>query len=296
MVTLGGSSGSLAFNRHGHAVALTCSGNNFDCFMLPLNLPARALHKIQQGEPVTRGTLQTKWKLASPNKCRDLGLSQSVFEQHEKLGTRYLVCADVVLPDGPLCGKAHVGDILLKLAGKPVTGLVPVEIYMDDHVHETVRLTLWGSKGEYEVECTIEDLHALSATHVFVNHGTVFQNLAFPMAVYYNLPVRGVIACVDAQPPFTPNVLLDSIGSILITDSRQLGSFLDKVWNDLHTQRLFQISAQELTKPCACAPWNRISSSRHRPGVLRVDPAAARGGTLGFDCHVGTNLCPLAFC
>ncbi|KAJ4185090.1 hypothetical protein NW759_017000 [Fusarium solani] len=237
MVTLGGSSGSLAFNKDGYAVALTCSGNNFDCFMLPLDLPARALEKIQRGEPVTRGTLQTKWKLVSHNDCRDLGLSQSVLDQYEGLGTRSLVCADVVVPDGPLSGKVHVGDILLRLAKELVKSLVQVEIYMDDHVHETVRLTLWGSKGEYEVECTIEDLHALSTTHLLIRHGSVFQNLALPMAAHYRVPVRGVIACADAQPPFTEHVLLDSIGSTLITDTRQLGSILDKEWNRQHPQR-----------------------------------------------------------
>lgn len=53
---------------------------------------------------------------------------------------------------------------------------------MDDHVFEKVTLTCWGAKGLFTVESQIEGLHALSATHLLMAHGSTFHNLTFPTA------------------------------------------------------------------------------------------------------------------
>ena len=109
MVTQGGSSGSVAVNREGKGVSLTCSSNLLNCYMLPLDLPLRALTKLQRGERVTRGTLQVKWELKTLNDCKRRGLNQEWSDKFEACGVKSLVCARVVLPNGPADGKVRWG-------------------------------------------------------------------------------------------------------------------------------------------------------------------------------------------
>ncbi|KAI1844966.1 hypothetical protein JX265_014104, partial [Neoarthrinium moseri] len=231
MVSLGASSGSLAVNKEGYAVALNCSGSELDSFMLPLDLPLRALQKLQTGKDICRGTLQVKWTLEPLNNCKNLGLSQEWLDRYEGAKIKYLVCAQVVLPEGPVSGKVEVGDILLELDGHLVKSLLQVETYMDDHVFESVTLTCWGAKGQFTVESEIEDLHAFSATYLLLAHGTMFHNLTFPMAICYNLPARGVFTCAGAQEPFNEKMLLKSVDGSPITDTTQLKAIMDRIWS-----------------------------------------------------------------
>ncbi|KAI1839503.1 hypothetical protein JX266_014286, partial [Neoarthrinium moseri] len=133
----------------------------------------RAFALFQAGKDICRGTLKVKWILKSLNDCRDLGLSQEWLDRYEGAKIKYLVCAQVVLPEGPVSGKFEVGDILLELDGHLVKSLLQVETYMDDHVFESVTLTCWGAKGQFTVESEIEDLHAFSATYLLLAHGTM---------------------------------------------------------------------------------------------------------------------------
>lgn len=189
--------------------------------MLPLDLPARALEKIQQGKPVTRGTLQAKWKLVSLNACRDLGRSQDSLDQHERLEARHLVCADVVLPGGPLSDKVHTGDILLKLEEEPVTSLLQVEIYMDDHVHEAVTINhILGQPGRICSRVHDRGLGTRSPPPTFSSGtGPYFRIWPCRWSSTTSCSRGGLITCVNALPSFTEKTLLDFIEDIPITDT-----------------------------------------------------------------------------
>ena len=242
MITQGGSSGSLAVNREGYAVGLTCGSNNLDCFMIRLDLCKRALEKVQDGKDISRGTLQAKWHLQSLNDCRDLGLSQEWLDRYERAEVKYLVCAQVVLADGPIADRVEVGDILLEIDGHLVKSLLQVEMYMDDHVSEKVVLTCWGAKGQFRVESKIDDLHTLSATEMLMAHGSAFHELTFPTAIFYNLPVRGVITCAGTQEPFHSATLLESVDGIPIENITQLKLLMDDIWSrqDKFSVRILQ--------------------------------------------------------
>lgn len=73
-------------------------------FFLPLDRVQRALRCLQQGLPITRGTIQTAWSLRPFDECKRLGLTpvhegktRALFP--DAIG---LLVAETVLPEGTL--------------------------------------------------------------------------------------------------------------------------------------------------------------------------------------------------
>ncbi|KAI1840148.1 hypothetical protein JX266_013645 [Neoarthrinium moseri] len=124
---------------------------------------------------------------------------------------------------------------------------------MDDNVHKSVTLTCWTAKGQFTVKSEIEDLHALCATCLLWAHGTKFHNLTFPAAIYFNLPVRGVVTCAGAQEPFNEKMLLKSVDGRPITDTTQLKAIMDRIWSS-RDKPFICISQEKLRNPDNAVP------------------------------------------
>lgn len=199
----GGSSGSPVVNIDGHAIALQAGGRADGAatdYFLPLDRPLRALQCIQNGEPVTRGTIQTQWMIKPFDECRRLGLSpewEAAVRTAAPKETGMLV-AEAVLPEGPSDGKLQEGDVLVKVNGQLLTQFVKLDAVLDSSVDKDIHLLVQRGGQDMEVTCTAQDLHAITPARYVSVAGATFHDLSYHQARLYVIPCRGVYVCEAA--------------------------------------------------------------------------------------------------
>lgn len=194
--TSGGSSGSPVINIDGEVVALNAGANSSaaSSFFLPLDRIHRALELLQQGKPVTRGTLQTIFARQPFDELNRLGLTA---KSEELVRSRLpeetgMLTVDQVIPEAAAAGKLEPGDILLRVNGELVTEFVPLAAVLDDNVGETIEMEL--ERGGRTIVETIEvtDLHAITPDEYLQFGDAVVNNLSYQQARHYNRAPRGV--------------------------------------------------------------------------------------------------------
>jgi S1-C subfamily serine protease len=196
----GGSSGSPVVNIDGHAVALQAGGRSDGAatdYFLPLDRPLRALQCIQQGKPVTRGTIQCQWLLKPFDESRRLGLTpewESAVRKTFPKETGMLV-AEIVLPEGPSDKKIEEGDVLIKVNGELLTQFVRLDDILDSSVGETVKILVQRGGEDIEVEVEVGDLHAITPDRFVSVAGGSFHNLSYQQARLYAVACKGVFMC-----------------------------------------------------------------------------------------------------
>lgn len=226
----GGSSGSPAVNKKGQVVALQSAGlNNASIdLLLPLDLCVKAIERLREKKPVTRGTLQVKWSLLGLNECQRYNLPAKWEDKIRKEDRTNAIRADVVLPEGPADGQIEIGNILLELDGELITDLIPLELHMDDNVDKPIHLKLWRMNQEVHADCRIGDLHDIVPGHFFSRSGTVFHTLAYQRAIKKSIPVRGVyVSGSSSSAAFLPGNIIESIDNKPTPDLDQLMKVLN---------------------------------------------------------------------
>ncbi|MEO1202453.1 MAG: trypsin-like peptidase domain-containing protein, partial [Pseudomonadota bacterium] len=194
--TSGGSSGSPVVNIDGEVVALNAGANNSaaSSFFLPLDRIERALTLIQDGAPVTRGTLQTMFESKPYDELERLGLTEDT-ERVVRLafpGQTGMLTVQQVIPGSPAEGKLEPGDILISINDELVTKFVPLAAVLDDHVGQSVDILL--ERGGTQVTATVEvtDLHEITPSSYIEVGDAIVNNLSYQQARHYNLQVGGV--------------------------------------------------------------------------------------------------------
>ncbi|HEX2788797.1 MAG TPA: trypsin-like peptidase domain-containing protein [Steroidobacteraceae bacterium] len=199
--TSGGSSGSPVIDIHGRVVALNAGGASgaASSFYLPLDRVRRALQLIQQGKPVTRGTLETEFRYRPYDELRRLGLQSGTEAESRKSqpdGTGMLVVWDVQ-PGSPSDGVLEPGDILVRVNGALVTRFEPLEAVLDDTVGGNVELQLQRGGVLYTAKLKVDDLDSITPASFLELGDAVVHTLSYQEARAFHRPGRGVFVAAS---------------------------------------------------------------------------------------------------
>ena len=192
----GGSSGSPVIDIDGEVIALNAGARNdaASSYFLPLDRVVRALALVEQGKPVTRGTIQAVFQHEYYDELERLGLPASTeadLRKQQPDATGLLV-VDQVLPDGPADLWLQPGDILLTVDGKAVNTFVPLDEVMDSSVGKTITLGLLRGGKPFNASIKVQDLYSLSPRSYLEFGGATLNDLSLQVARGFNAPVRGV--------------------------------------------------------------------------------------------------------
>lgn len=194
--TSGGSSGSPVVDVRGRAVALNAGGSSqaASSFYLPLDRIVRAVKLLQEGKPVPRGTLQTVFEYTPFDELRRLGLRTETEAEIRKAFPKQvgMLVVDQVQPGSPAEGALEVGDILVKIDGRPVTEFLSLEELLDSSVGRSLKFEVQRGGQTLEKSLPIGDLHAITPDEYVEFGDAVLNTLSYQQARHFNLPVRGV--------------------------------------------------------------------------------------------------------
>jgi S1-C subfamily serine protease len=199
--TSGGSSGSPVIDIHGRVLALNAGGATgaASSFYLPLDRVRRALQLIQQGRPVTRGTLETEFRYRPYDELRRLGLQSDTEVEVRKAqpdGTGMLVVWDVQ-PGSVADGVLEPGDILVRANGQLVTRFDPLEADLDDTVGGTVDLQLQRGGRFYDAKLKVGNLDTITPAAFLEIGDAVVHTLSYQEARAFHRAISGVFVAAS---------------------------------------------------------------------------------------------------
>ena len=194
--TSGGSSGSPVVNIDGEVVALNAGANSSaaSSFFLPLDRIERALRKLQNGEPVTRGTLQTTFRSEPYDELRRLGLTEAseAAARSQFPGNTGLLTVEQVIPESAAADVLAPGDILISVDGEPVAEFVPLAAILDSQVGEEIAITVERGGRRIDARIRVDDLHEITPDEYIEFGDGIVNRFSYQKARHYNLPANGV--------------------------------------------------------------------------------------------------------
>jgi len=194
--TSGGSSGSPVIDIRGRVVGLNAGGASgaASSFYLPLGRVRRALNLIQQGKPVTRGTLYTVFNYQPYDELDRLGLDARTEADVRRSFPRFtgMLVVTEVLPGSPSENVLQPGDILVRVNGHYVTQFEPLEEVLDDSVGQTIKVELQRGGKPVSASLPVGDLHAITPSAYAELGDAVVNTLSYQLARAFNVALHGV--------------------------------------------------------------------------------------------------------
>ena len=193
--TSGGSSGSPVIDIRGRVVGLNAGGANGSAssFYLPLGRVRRALQLVQQGKPVTRGTIETVFNYTPYDQLTRLGLTPGTEAAVRKLFpllTGMLVVTET-LPGSSSQEVLQPGDVLTRVNGQYVSQFEPLEEVLDAKVGGTIELELERGGKSISAKLPVTDLHKITPSAYAEFSDAVVNTLSYQQARHFNVPARG---------------------------------------------------------------------------------------------------------
>ena len=178
----------------GRVVALNAGGSSgaASSFYLPLARVQRALERIQAGQPITRGTLQTVFSYTPYDELERLGLAPETEAEASRpsVADRYAGrerSAGLRRGECIAAGR-HPG----RIDGKFVTTFEPLAEVLDESVSKGVTLEVQRGGTVIEKTLEVENLHAITPNAYLEFGDSVVHNLSYQMARHFNAAVSGV--------------------------------------------------------------------------------------------------------
>ena len=226
--TSGGSSGSPVVDIEGRVVALNAGANSqaASSFFLPLDRVEVALAKIQAGEPVPRGTLQTELVHRPFAELRRLGLARETEARVREANPQQtgMLVVEQVIPESAASTKLEPGDILVEVDGKLVAEFVPLAAVLDSAVGREIAVTVERGGQRIEHRLRVDNLHDITPGEYIEYGDGVFHKLSYQQARHFYRPVSGVYV---ANPGYVFGKAAIPRGSIVTGIGRQSLNDLD---------------------------------------------------------------------
>jgi pro-apoptotic serine protease NMA111 len=248
--TSGGSSGSPVIDIRGRVVALNAGGATgaASSFYLPLGRVERALRLIQEGKPVTRGTLETVFLYTPYDELERLGLTPDIETATRSAFptlTGMLVVSEVV-PGSPSSGVLEPGDVLVRLNGKLVTQFEPLEEVLDSSVGGSVRIELERGGKLISAVLPVLDLNSITPASYLEFGDAVVNTLSYQEARLFNVPIRGVFVAnpgyVFGAAGIPRGAVITAVQSKPVNDVRDMEKVIATLGDGDHaTARYFTI-------------------------------------------------------
>lgn len=196
----GGSSGSPVINIKGEAVALNAGSQSksANAFYLPLEQIKLALEKIQNSQPIQRGTLQTTFVSTPYAELARLGLTDELAKRYRDAypDLKGLLVVRKAKPKAMAndnnITQLDVGDVLLEINQNYVANFNELEGHLNSSVGKEISLTVLRRGQQLTMSMLVEDLHQLSPRSIVKFDGSVFHTLSYQQARHFNKPVQGV--------------------------------------------------------------------------------------------------------
>ncbi len=184
--TSGGSSGSPVVDRSGDVIALNAGARRgaASSYFLPLDRVVRAVDRIRQGLPVTRGTVQATFVHRPFDELRRLGLSPQAeaAERAARPDATGMLAVEGIVPYGPGQDVLELGDILLSVQGRAIHGFVAMEEILDDHVGQEVEVLVERGGQEQKLSLSVQDLHSITPSSYLEVGDVLLNELSYQQA------------------------------------------------------------------------------------------------------------------
>ena len=194
--TSGGSSGSPVINIDGNVVALNAGANSSSAssFFLPLDRIERALKLVQEGQSISRGSLQTEFIQLTYDELRRLGLTkemESLFRKQKNQSDGMLVVSKII-KKSPIEKYLEPGDILLKINEIIVSNFIFLAEILDQNVNENITIEIERGGKNISFTVNVTNLHDITPSAYLTFGDAIFNNFSYQQARHYNRPLEGI--------------------------------------------------------------------------------------------------------